>query len=136
MHDDPSSTKCFWTHQRPDVSSLTLTLFKFLLLAAVGFKQQEMPFEGIFRKKKHVSPLCFFFPRSRDKGFCQPYRGIACARFIGNQSIYVESLQMQGESENRITGKNVGSSGPFLPSILKPSLDRFFPSVVCHNYFP
>lgn len=48
----------------------------------------------------------FVFPfRSREKGFCQPYRGIACARFIGNQSIYVESLQMQGESENRITGK-------------------------------
>lgn len=47
----------------------------------------------------------FLPPRSRDKGFCQPYRGIACARFIGNQSIYVESLQMQGESENRITGK-------------------------------
>lgn len=47
--------------------------------------------------------VCLF--RSREKGFCQPYRGIACARFIGNQSIYVESLQMQGESENRITGK-------------------------------
>lgn len=47
----------------------------------------------------------FLLSRSRDKGFCQPYRGIACARFIGNQSIYVESLQMQGESENRITGK-------------------------------
>lgn len=46
-----------------------------------------------------------FILRSREKGFCQPYRGIACARFIGNQSIYVESLQMQGESENRITGK-------------------------------
>lgn len=45
------------------------------------------------------------FSRSREKGFCQPYRGIACARFIGNQSIYVESLQMQGESENRITGE-------------------------------
>lgn len=40
---------------------------------------------------------------SLEKGFCQPYRGIACARFIANQSIYVESLQMQGESENRIT---------------------------------
>lgn len=40
---------------------------------------------------------------SHEKGFCQPYRGIACARFIGNQSIYVESLQTQGESENRIT---------------------------------
>lgn len=54
--------------------------------------------------------LLLFFPRSRDKGFCQPYRGIACARFIGNQSIYVESLQMQGESENRITGETVSVS--------------------------
>lgn len=41
-----------------------------------------------------------------EDGFCQPYRGIACARFIGNQSIYVDSLQMQGEIENRITGKH------------------------------
>ena len=49
-----------------------------------------------------------FLFRTHEKGFCQPYRGIACARFIGNQSIYVESLQMQGESENRITGKNLG----------------------------
>lgn len=52
-----------------------------------------------------VNTGVFLLSRSRDKGFCQPYRGIACARFIGNQSIYVESLQMQGESENRITGK-------------------------------
>lgn len=44
------------------------------------------------------------FGRTQEKGFCQPYRGIACARVIGNRSIYVESLQMQGESENRITG--------------------------------
>ncbi|MGH0178526.1 UNVERIFIED_CONTAM: hypothetical protein FKN15_077728 [Acipenser sinensis] len=39
----------------------------------------------------------------REEGFCQPYRGIACARFIGNTTIYVDSLQMQGEIENRIT---------------------------------
>ncbi|KAF5912890.1 hypothetical protein HPG69_007883 [Diceros bicornis minor] len=38
-----------------------------------------------------------------EEGFCQPYRGIACARFIGNRTIYVDSLQMQGEIENRIT---------------------------------
>uniref|UniRef100_A0A8C4QQU9 receptor protein-tyrosine kinase n=1 Tax=Eptatretus burgeri TaxID=7764 RepID=A0A8C4QQU9_EPTBU len=36
-------------------------------------------------------------------GFCQPYRGIACARFIGNRSIYVDSLEMQGKLENHIT---------------------------------
>lgn len=40
-----------------------------------------------------------------EDGFCQPYRGIACARIIGNRTIYVDSLQMQGEIENRITGK-------------------------------
>lgn len=49
--------------------------------------------------------VLLMFCRNHEKGFCQPYRGIACARFIGNRSIYVESLQMQGESENRITGK-------------------------------
>ena len=41
-----------------------------------------------------------------EDGFCQPYRGIACARFIGNRTIYVDSLQMQGEIENRITGRS------------------------------
>lgn len=39
-----------------------------------------------------------------EEGFCQPYRGIACARFIGNRSIFVDSLQMQGEIETQITG--------------------------------
>lgn len=41
-----------------------------------------------------------------EDGFCQPYRGIACARFIGNRSIFVDSLQMQGEIETQITGEN------------------------------
>lgn len=39
-----------------------------------------------------------------EDGFCQPYRGIACARFIGNRTVYMESLHMQGEIENQITG--------------------------------
>lgn len=51
--------------------------------------------------------VLFFLFRSREKHFCQPYRGIACARFIGNRSIYVESLQKQGENENRITGEEI-----------------------------
>nr|XP_051713628.1 inactive tyrosine-protein kinase transmembrane receptor ROR1 isoform X3 [Oryctolagus cuniculus] len=38
-----------------------------------------------------------------EDGFCQPYRGIACARFIGNRTVYMESLHMQGEIENQIT---------------------------------
>ena len=48
------------------------------------------------------SPVCL---RREPNGFCQPYRGIACARFIGNRSIYVHSLQMQGEIETQITGE-------------------------------
>lgn len=52
-----------------------------------------------------------------EEGFCQPYRGIACARFIGNRSIYVESLQMQGEIETQITGEWPGLK-PFLSRVL------------------
>ncbi|XP_014386162.1 PREDICTED: tyrosine-protein kinase transmembrane receptor ROR2 [Myotis brandtii] len=50
------------------------------------------------------SPNHNFQDDDHEDGFCQPYRGIACARFIGNRTIYVDSLQMQGEIENRITG--------------------------------
>uniref|UniRef100_A0A2I3HXM8 Receptor tyrosine kinase like orphan receptor 2 n=1 Tax=Nomascus leucogenys TaxID=61853 RepID=A0A2I3HXM8_NOMLE len=53
-----------------------------------------------------------------EDGFCQPYRGIACARFIGNRTIYVDSLQMQGEIENRITGR---SCRPFSQDDNSPS---------------
>ncbi|XP_059958435.1 tyrosine-protein kinase transmembrane receptor ROR2 isoform X2 [Mesoplodon densirostris] len=49
------------------------------------------------------SPNHNFQDDYHEDGFCQPYRGIACARFIGNRTIYVDSLQMQGEIENRIT---------------------------------
>lgn len=45
-----------------------------------------------------------FSDEYEEDGFCQPYRGIACARFIGNRTIYMESLHMQGEIENQITG--------------------------------
>lgn len=51
-----------------------------------------------------MSVLCCRDEYEED-GFCQPYRGIACARFIGNRTVYMESLHMQGEIENQITGR-------------------------------
>ena len=63
------------------------------------------------KRKEEAQPSALtgcVFPRDdyHEDGFCQPYRGIACARFIGNRTIYVDSLQMQGEIENRITGRS------------------------------
>lgn len=43
--------------------------------------------------------------QERGDGFCQKFRGNTCAKFFGNQSIYVTSEYSQGVKENNFISK-------------------------------
>ena len=38
------------------------------------------------------------------EGFCQPYRGAACSKYVSKKSIYVKNKYQQGLMEERLTG--------------------------------
>lgn len=38
-------------------------------------------------------------------GFCQSYRGAACAKYVGLKSIFVKNKLQQGSMEEKLTGK-------------------------------
>ena len=37
-------------------------------------------------------------------GFCQPYLGLACSKFVGNRSVFVRSRFEQGLMEEQLAG--------------------------------
>ncbi|KAB0394120.1 hypothetical protein E2I00_017450, partial [Balaenoptera physalus] len=94
------------------VKTITATGVLFVRLGTIAGKVLTGPTISSAVCEEALSITCTYRPCvfTRDDyhedGFCQPYRGIACARFIGNRTIYVDSLQMQGEIENRITGRS------------------------------
>ena len=58
-----------------------------------------------------VLHACLLYPYSGQsetesgRNFCQQYRGVACAKFLGNRNILVNSRRQQSDIEEKITSK-------------------------------
>lgn len=71
--------------------------------------------------------------QERGDGFCQKFRGNTCAKFFGNQSIYVTSEYSQGVKENNfISGFTIIASS----SEMSPTCHQYAIPFLCYFTFP
>lgn len=66
-------------------------------------------------------------------GFCEAYRGTVCSQYIGNQSIYVESLDSQDLMEQKIGDVFIVIK---TSQDISPQCHRFAIPSLCYSSFP
>lgn len=68
-----------------------------------------------------------------NNGFCQPFRGNMCARFIGNQTIYVTSEYAQGVKEEKFIAAFTVIAAS---SDMSPECQKYAIEFLCFYTFP
>ncbi|XP_064607266.1 inactive tyrosine-protein kinase transmembrane receptor ROR1-like isoform X2 [Liolophura sinensis] len=69
-------------------------------------------------------------PGYNSAGFCQPYRGATCSKFVGNKSIFVTSRTMQNSNEQRFI-----AAFTIMSKLSKSCHEYAIPSL-CYHAFP